>query len=803
MIGYRSSAIAVTLLCGVLGSSAVLAQATQDTTYTYGYDNVGNLITVTDPRSQVTRYDYNELDQLKKTTRPAPATGVAQPVIATEFNYRGKLKSLTDPRTLQTTATLNGHGETRMLASPDTGKTTSTFDANGNRITSTDARNITTTYRYDALNRLTHEGFPGWTSNVFEYDGGTAGAAREIGQLTKITDESGNTAFSHDDFGRLSSKTQTATTWNGSLARTLGYTYGTSGAETGKVKTVTYPSGNRLVYSYDSAGRLSGISLNPTNATGTGTNTAVTTSLLKWLAYTPTGRVRWWAWGASTTAKPSENSRVFDLDGRMRRYRLGDSQTTGLWRGLTFDPAGRITVMTDTGTNQATRKQTFDYDNLDRLVLAAGASTYRYAYDSSDNRITLTAGATTHTLTISPTSNRLVSTTGPAPAKANSYDDAGNLLSDGTVRYDYSPRGRLVKVTNGSTVVSSRYNALGQRVEKSAGDVFMYDEAGHLIGEYTKSGARMQREIVYLGDEPVALLTQTVTGTAPNQVFATNVFYIYSDHLGTPRMITQASDGAIRWRWDEGDPFGLQPPNEDPLGLGALTFNLRMPGQYYDRDSNLFYNYYRDYDPQTGRYAQSDPIGLAGGINTFAYVGGDPVSYFDAPGLNRTRAPTMGPTVHSAQVALITSQIQRINPSFTYQTIRPSSGPGNGYNQNDVSALSRILRDYQRNSQINRDGVPVGRFVCDARGNMMVEPAGGSTGPYPPHNPNSPDTHTYYPNGSNYMRNNPQGHGPNKTPHGHGHLPGTGTGRSGQGSSTDIFGNPVPSNSGAAHWPTY
>ncbi|MUI12638.1 hypothetical protein GJV26_09160 [Massilia dura] len=182
----------------------------------------------------------------------------------------------------------------------------------------------------------------------------------------------------------------------------------------------------------------------------------------------------------------------------------------------------------------------------------------------------LMASATTHTLTISPSSNRLVSTTGPAPAKSNTYDAAGNLLNDGTIQYGYSPRGRLIKVTNGSTVMQSRYKGLGQRVEKSNGDVFVYDEEGPLIGEYSKSTGRMQREIVYLGNEPVALLTQTVTGTAPSQVFTPNVFYIYNDHLGTPRVITQATDNAIRWRWDDADPFGLQPPNENPSGCADV-----------------------------------------------------------------------------------------------------------------------------------------------------------------------------------------------------------------------------------------
>jgi RHS repeat-associated protein len=91
--------------------------------------------------------------------------------------------------------------------------------------------------------------------------------------------------------------------------------------------------------------------------------------------------------------------------------------------------------------------------------------------------------------------------------------------------------------------------------------------------------------------------------------------------------------GTLIWSW-ESKPFGDSAPNEDPDGNGTnITLNLRFPGQYYDQESGLYYNYYRYYDPETGRYITSDPIGLEGGLNTYAYVTGNPLNRIDPFGL--------------------------------------------------------------------------------------------------------------------------------------------------------------------------
>jgi RHS repeat-associated protein len=88
------------------------------------------------------------------------------------------------------------------------------------------------------------------------------------------------------------------------------------------------------------------------------------------------------------------------------------------------------------------------------------------------------------------------------------------------------------------------------------------------------------------------------------------------------------------WRWDQAEPFGNTPANEDPdANSVAFDLQLRLPGQRYDQETGLHYNYFRDYDPSLGRYGESDPIGLRAGLNTYAYVAGQPLSLLDPQGL--------------------------------------------------------------------------------------------------------------------------------------------------------------------------
>ncbi len=159
--------------------------------------------------------------------------------------------------------------------------------------------------------------------------------------------------------------------------------------------------------------------------------------------------------------------------------------------------------------------------------------------------------------------------------------------------------------------------------------IFVYDDAAKLIGEYDNLG-RARVEHVWLEDRPIAAITYTYTGTSITPA-TTTTSYVETDHLATPRLITNASRQK-RWTW-ESAPYGDTFPNENPQALGAYNYNLRFPGQYFDAETNHHYNHHRDYESTSGRYVESDPVGLGGGINTYAYVRGNPLVRLDPDGL--------------------------------------------------------------------------------------------------------------------------------------------------------------------------
>jgi trimeric autotransporter adhesin len=129
-----------------------------------------------------------------------------------------------------------------------------------------------------------------------------------------------------------------------------------------------------------------------------------------------------------------------------------------------------------------------------------------------------------------------------------------------------------------------------------------------------------------VGSGADSALSNSVTPTG-----ALSLYFVHPDHLGTPRLIAD-SQGTTVWTWDNTEPFGNSAPNQNPSRAGNFTFNLRFPGQYFDAETGLHYNYVRDYDPKTGRYVESDPIGLEGGTNTYGYVRAKPLDLFDPTG---------------------------------------------------------------------------------------------------------------------------------------------------------------------------
>jgi len=589
----------------------------QNQTTTFTYDGAGRQTLLKDPLNVETRQIYDDLDRSIRTVADATTDGIQA---STQFVYDAddNLRQVIDPKGLATTYQYNAWGQLTQLVSPDTGTIDYTYDAAGNRKTQNDARNETATYAYDALNRLVGIGYSDSSYNVtYAYDVSPevceAGETFAKGRLATLTDASGSTHYCYDHFGQLVRKVQT--TSGKVFTLRFGYT------PAGRMQAITYPDGSVVDYGRDTQGRIQEV--------GVALNGQPRQVLLTESGYYPFGLSSGWTYG---------NGRVFtrqyDLD--LQPQLIRDAHVGGLDLGFKFNASGQLTQLHTAALSDPPRAK-FEYDDLGRLTHFRDGATNTpietYDYDATGNRTQLVNAAGTQAYTYPTGSHRLMDVDGTT----RTYDAAGNTTSiGGTAReFVYNPTGRLSQTKqNGVMRADYSYNGKGEQVRRNTPAYtthFVYDEDGQLLGQYDTGGNPLH-QYIWLDDLPVGVIANG------------KVYYVQPDHLGTPRSVIDPQRQEAVWSWDlRSEAFGNSPPNADPDGDGvAFAYDLRFPGQRYDMASGLNYNYFRDYEPAVGRYLESDPVGLEGGINTYLYASANPLGLID---------PTAETPVHAAAIA--------------------------------------------------------------------------------------------------------------------------------------------------------
>ena len=550
-------------------------------TVAYVYDSAGNLISQTDSESNTTRFAYDVLNRLTNTIDSMGG------VTKRSYDARGNLIALEDPNGGVTRWQYDRNNRLLKLVRPMGQVTSNSYDAAGNRTSMLDAKGQKITYEYDGLSRLVrtrHFTAADHANPVktieFTYDA--------LGNLTSWRDGAMSATNTYDDVSRKLSETVSY----GSF--TLGY----SNAYTanGLRKSFTGPDGIPYEYTYDDNNRLSSI------------------------AVPGQGQITWHAyqWNSPThVTVPGGNAADYSYDPLMRVKSItavDPGQLALMSRQYQYSSAGNITAKDTEHGDYA-----YQYDPMYRLagasnpVMAAEA----YQYDRLGNRTNslATGGSWNYNL-----NNELLSN----DSETFAYDDNGNMTSKTTatavVHYIYDVADRLARVEDGSGGVMAEYgyDPFGRRLWKQVGGVrtyYFYSDQG-LIGEYDANGM----EIKTYGYKPYS-----VWSTDPLFQKVNGIYYWYqNDHLGTPQKIVDSSGRTV---WSAVyDSFG----NCNIL-VSEIENNLRLPGQYFDTETDLHYNWNRYYDPVEGRYLTTDPIHQ--GMNLYAYVSGNPINFVDPLGL--------------------------------------------------------------------------------------------------------------------------------------------------------------------------
>lgn len=556
---------------------------------TLQYDAQGNAVSLTDPLGQISQLSYNTAGLVTTITDPLSQT--------TLLGYDGgDLVSITDPLGRSTTRFIDAAG--RLLAETDPlgrlsrtdydvldlpvkltdplgGVTSLAYDANGNLLSITDPRLGKTSYSYDAKDRVATRTDPLLKVESALYDG--------LDNLIQFTDRKGKIAtFSYDALNRRT----LAEYGRGQSGRDLtapDASVSTSFDAGDRLTQVIDTQGGTVTRSYDGLDRL----IQETSAQGTVN-----------YAFDAAGRRT-----GMTVAGQPEAVYAYDAADRLTQITQGSQAVS-----FSYDAAGRRTGLTLPGSISAA----YSYDPAGQLVgivYSQGASSLgnlSYAYDPAGQRIQM-GGSLARSLLPSAldtasfdAANRLTNWAG----QAQTYDANGNLLSDGVRTYTWDSRNRLVALSGGA---SFKYDALNRRSQKTL--------AGSTTGTL-HDGINPVQELS--GATPTANL---LSGLGIDEVFTR------TDSGGTRSLLADALGSTLALA----DSAGIQTqytyaPYGETSQSGTASGNAF---QYTGREndgSGLYYYRARYYDAVKSRFVSEDPIGLAGGINVYAYVDGNPVS---------------------------------------------------------------------------------------------------------------------------------------------------------------------------------
>jgi RHS repeat-associated protein len=601
----------------------------------YGHDGNENQTSVSDENGKLDNLLYDALDRL---TTVAQVRGGTTYTTGYAYDTAGNVKQVTDPAGKATDYLFDDLGRLVKVTSPNTGVTLYLYDVAGNLTAKKeDATGTprTTLYDYDGLDRLTRVDFPSDADWLFSYD--ASAALNQKGRLSSVGNGTVTTELEYTDRGEIA--VERTLIGGGSYAVTYGYD------AAGNLTSLQTPSGVIATTAY-SAGR-------PKTVTVTAGSSQETIRNLAFLPFGPRTRAELPPYDAGSGANTVISTRSYNLRGQVSALEVSSPLEDVLDQSFTYGYIGGAPGPVDGGPNldqvvdnrDASQSRFYFYDDLDRLWKStnlAGTPLFTYLYDANGNRTQQVAPGGTTTYSYQPSTDRIAQATGAA-AKHYAHDAFGSRIWAGPTAYAgqpshlYDQGNRLVEVRDPVTQAvlgQYTYDAAGRRVRKVAGGVttlFFYDAAGHLIESQSLSTSPVtRRSYVFVEDEPMGIVDQPPSGSP---VFS----WIHTDRLGTPLAVTSTpSSGPAKVIWRATyEPFGLATPDEDPDGDSqSFALDLRFPGQVFDAESGAHDNYYRQYEPSTGQYGESDPIGLASGsTNTFAYVGSNPVEEIDPSGL--------------------------------------------------------------------------------------------------------------------------------------------------------------------------